>query len=62
MMDDAAMEFLYKSAISISHYAGLRAVYDAGYYAGAAQVPTTTSLDQSVVQSLPVAEVTIQMV
>jgi len=33
-MTDMDMENLYKSQINLSHAAGLRAVYDAGYFDG----------------------------
>jgi hypothetical protein len=33
-MTDTDIENVYKSALPISHYAGLRAVYDAGYFDG----------------------------
>lgn len=61
-MDDATLDTIYKSAISVSHFAGLRTVYDAGYYEGAALTPTASSVDQSVVKSAPVADVSISMV
>jgi hypothetical protein len=33
-MTDTDIENVYKSALPTSHYAGLRAVYDAGYFDG----------------------------
>lgn len=33
-MMDSDIEVIYKSNIALSHFAGLRAVYDAGYYDG----------------------------
>jgi hypothetical protein len=33
-MTDTDIENVYKSALPTSHYAGLRAVYDAGYFNG----------------------------
>lgn len=50
-MTDTDIENLYKSNVNISHYAGLRAVFDAGYLLGqgvVAATATTTDASTSV--------------
>jgi hypothetical protein len=48
MMTDNDLENLYKTALPVSHYAGLRAVFDAGYGVGAGAVEyTDVSLNAS---------------
>ena len=44
---------IYKFSIDISNIAALRAVYNAGWYAGAAITPTTTSLERSALEAKP---------
>jgi len=46
-MDNATIERIYRSSSDISHVAGLRAVFDIGYYLGAKVAITATSPDVS---------------
>lgn len=55
MMSDNDLENLYKSALPESHYAGLRAVFDAGYGVGSATV-VTTDVSQTVSDATAVAD------
>jgi hypothetical protein len=50
MMSDNDLEVLYKSALPESHFAGLRAVFDAGYAdgSGASVEATDASLTAAV--------------
>jgi hypothetical protein len=53
------LEAIYKSSLPVSHFAGLRAVYDAGYDAAASIDPGTSSGDASMTQPAPSADVTV---
>lgn len=57
-MTNDDIEKIYKSSVSVSHFAGLRAVYDAGYIAAAATLAGTG--DSSMSQAAPTANVPIQ--
>lgn len=46
-MTDNDLEVLYKSSVALSHYAGLRAVWDAGYDTGANITVTSNTPDAS---------------
>lgn len=59
-MTDTDIENIYKSAVNVSHFAGLRAVYDAGYDQGASINPVQIAGDASATQAAPVADVPIQ--
>lgn len=61
IMQDSEIETIYKSALPVSHYAGLRAVYDSGYAAGGA-LNTATISDVSLTQSAPLANPTVTTV
>jgi len=52
-MTDNDLETLYKSALPESHFAGLRAVFDAGYADGAGL--STQSTDASLTAPVPPA-------
>ena len=58
-MTDDDLESIYKSALPVSHPAGLRAVYDAGYDAGAGVNPAISDSDASATQAPTAADVTI---
>lgn len=58
-MTDNDLDTIYKSALSTSHPAGLRAVYDAGYDAAAGVNPVFSQGDASASQPAPLADVTI---
>jgi hypothetical protein len=57
-MTDSDIENVYKSNLGVSHYAGLRAVYDAGY-ADALGSLTPPSTDVSQAASAPQTDATI---
>lgn len=59
-MTNADIESLYSENIDISHLAALRAVFNAGYYAGASITPTTTTPDQSRISSKPTVRIKIR--
>ena len=59
-MTNPQLEAIYQSAIGISHDAGLRAVYNAGYYAHAGITPDAGTLEQSAIQSAPTAYVKLK--
>ena len=61
-MTDNDLETLYKNAVAISHFAGLREVYDAGFQAGANQSVTPLTPDASLTQTPPSTDVTISTV
>jgi hypothetical protein len=58
-MTDSDLETIYKSSLPVSHFAGLRAVYDAGYDAAASVNPAVSQGDASASQPAPAADVTI---
>jgi hypothetical protein len=47
MMNDNDLENLYKSAVGVSHYAALRAVWGDGYNYGLGINPSQQSIDPS---------------
>ena len=55
-MTDNDLENIYKAAVGVSHYAGLRAVYDAGYYQGAGSNLATNAGDPSLSQVAPTTD------
>lgn len=59
-MTNADIESLYTMNIDISHLAALRAVFNAGYFAGAGITPTTTTPDQSRVTTKPTVTLKIK--
>jgi hypothetical protein len=61
-MTDTDIENLYKSQLGESHFAGLRAVFDAGFQLGAAQPVTPLTTDASLTQAAPAVEVPITTV
>lgn len=61
-MTDSDIDNLYKAQLGTSHAAGLRAVYDAGFQAGANQSVTALTTDASLTQTAPAAEVPVQTV
>lgn len=58
-MTDNDLETIYKSSLMVSHFAGLRAVYDAGYDAAAGVNPVTSEGDASATQTAPAADVVV---
>jgi len=58
-MTNEQLETIYKSSLAVSHFAGLRAVYDAGYDASANIDPGVSDGDPSVTQPPPDADVSI---
>jgi hypothetical protein len=48
-MTDSELDAIYKTTLGVSHFAGLRAVFDAGYNLGTAMVPTTITPDETTV-------------
>lgn len=59
-MTNSQLEKIYQSAIALSHGAGLRAVYNAGYYAHAGVVPDSGTQDIAGAQTLPTAYVKLR--
>lgn len=53
---------IYKAAVAVSRNAALRAVYNAGWYAGAGQTPTAGSEDKSAKVAKPSAVVQVKKV
>lgn len=53
---------IFKAASGISLTAGLRAIWNAGWYEGAGQTPTANSEDKSLKASKPVAVVAVKKV
>jgi hypothetical protein len=58
-MTDNDIEVIYKSSLSVSHAAGLRAVYDAGWDAASSVNPAVSMGDASSMQPPPAADVAI---
>jgi hypothetical protein len=58
-MTDSDLEAIYKSSLPVSHFAGLRAVYDAGYDNAAGINPVVSAGDASATQDPPSANVSI---
>lgn len=56
-MTNADMEKIYQSASGLSHAAGLRAVFNAGWCAKAGETPSGTTVDASDLQAAPSAYV-----
>lgn len=52
-MTDSDLDNIYKLALPVSHFAGLRAVYDAGYVQGAGENVATTGGDPSATAPAP---------
>jgi hypothetical protein len=50
---------LYQGNIDISHLAALRAIYNAGYFAGAVITPNSMTADQSKVAPVPTTKLKI---
>lgn len=63
-MQDADLETIYKANIPVSHFAGLRGVYDAGFAAGASQQvnATPTAADASAAQVAPTTDPSVTTV
>lgn len=62
-MTDSDIENVYKSNINVSHYAALRAVFDAGFDAGAGlSAQATAAGDPSLTQAPPVVDPTVTTV
>lgn len=58
-MTDSDLDAVYKSGLPTSHFAGLRAVYDAGYDAAAGLNPVVSDADESTTEPPPSADVSI---
>lgn len=58
-MTNTDINALYQGNIDISHLAALRAVYNAGYFAGAGITPTPMTADQSRTASVPTAKLKV---
>ena len=58
-MSDNDLENIYKSAISESHYAGLRAVFDAGWEGALGVVASASTPDLSLSAAAPSGYVSI---
>lgn len=58
-MTDTDIENIYKSQINVSHMAGLRCVYDAGYFAAVNSNVDPGTGDPSMSQSAPSTDETI---
>ncbi len=56
-MNNSDIDNIYKVGAQDGHIAGLRAVWNAGWYEGKAITPTTGSHDQSIQPAKPVAVV-----
>ena len=54
-MTNDELKSIFKANLSESEVAALRGVYNAGWYAGAAQTPSATSVDKSLAASKPTA-------
>lgn len=59
-MTDNDLETIYKSSLPESHFAGLRAVYDAGYDQAASIDPTVSAGDASATAPPPTADVSVK--
>lgn len=59
-MTNAQLEAIFKAGATDSFMAGLRSVWNAGWYEGKGLTPTATSADQSLAVSKPVAVVKAQ--
>lgn len=59
MMTNDDINKLYQGNIDISHLAALRAVFNAGYFAGAGVTPTAGTPDQSRVSAPPTTKLKI---
>lgn len=57
-MTNADISDIYKAGAKDNHIAGLRAVWNAGWYEAKAITPTASSADQSIQPAKPVAVVT----
>lgn len=58
-MNDNDIQTVYQSALPVSHAAGLRAVYDAGWQQALNQSVTASTVDASLSQTVPTTDVTI---
>jgi hypothetical protein len=58
-MTNADIDSLYRENIDISHLAALRAVFNAGYYAGAGITPTAQTPEQSRISAKPAVRVKV---
>lgn len=56
-MTDTDLDNIYKIGNVVSHYAGLRAIFDAGYAAAASLNLATSTVDQSLTAPPPVNDV-----
>ena len=56
-MNNQQIEAVYQSASGLSHAAGLRAVYNAGWCAKAGETPSAGTVDASDSQAAPTAYV-----
>lgn len=54
MMTDQEIDNIYKANLPVSHYAALRGVWDAGYNTALNINVTTTTPDQTTIQTNPV--------
>lgn len=61
-MTDTDIENIYKSQLGVSHYAGLRAVYDAGFFDGTNGNTDPGSGDPSLTATAPATVETITTV
>lgn len=57
-MNNADIDNIYKVGLADGHIAGLRAVWNAGWYEGKGITPAAGSHDQSIQPAKPVAVVT----
>ena len=57
-MTNTEIENIFKSANEISFMAGLRAVWNAGWYEGAGKTPSASAHDKSIHAGKPTATVT----
>lgn len=58
-MTNSDINALYTGNLDISHLAALRAVYNAGYFAGAGITPTPQTPDQSRTAAVPTAKLKV---
>lgn len=58
-MTDSDIEGIYKSQLPISHFAGLRAVYDAGYFDSANSNVDPGTGDPSMTATAPTTDETV---
>lgn len=54
-MTNTQLELIWKANIDLSRLSAMRAIYNAGWYEGAAVTPTTTSPDKSCAVAAPAA-------